>query len=143
MHSYQQYFHFRTETIQRYATKLGYPHSQQINSEITTSLLARIIVIHYIFTKEMSKISLSLSLYIYIQIFPQVLLNWRRKSAEGLSLEYVILNFTKYSAYLFYNIILHFSKLAQQQYNDHYHKYDSTIIFSCLCFMIHQKYTVY
>ncbi|RDX78793.1 Cystinosin-like protein, partial [Mucuna pruriens] len=52
--------------------------------------------------------------------YPQLILNFRRKSVVGLSLDYEILNFTKHWSYLIYNASLFFSPFIQNQY---FHKY--------------------
>ncbi|KAL2564428.1 hypothetical protein AAZV13_19G044600 [Glycine max] len=48
--------------------------------------------------------------------YPQLILNFRRKSVVGLSLDYEILNFTKQWSYLIYNASLFFSPAIQKQY---------------------------
>ncbi|XP_004489563.1 cystinosin homolog [Cicer arietinum] len=52
--------------------------------------------------------------------YPQIILNFRRKSVVGLSLDYTILNFTKHWSYLIYNVSLFFSPLIQRQYFEKY-----------------------
>ncbi|KAL0549514.1 hypothetical protein IC582_013998 [Cucumis melo] len=52
--------------------------------------------------------------------YPQLLLNFRRKSVVGLSFDYVVLNFTKQASYLIYNATLFFSPIVQKQYFDKY-----------------------
>ncbi|XP_038884268.1 cystinosin homolog isoform X4 [Benincasa hispida] len=58
--------------------------------------------------------------------YPQVILNFRRKSVVGLSFDYVMLNCTKQSSYLIYNATLFFSSTVQRQYFDKY-GYDQMI----------------
>uniref|UniRef100_A0A7C8Z647 Cystinosin homolog n=2 Tax=Opuntia streptacantha TaxID=393608 RepID=A0A7C8Z647_OPUST len=57
-----------------------------------------------------------------ISFYPQVILNFRRKSVVGLNFDFVILNLTKHSSYLIYNAVLFFSTTVQAQYR---HKYGS------------------
>ncbi|KAG4914984.1 hypothetical protein JHK87_052541 [Glycine soja] len=52
--------------------------------------------------------------------YPQLILNFRRKSVVGLSLDYEILNFTKQWSYLIYNASLFFSPAIQKQYFEKY-----------------------
>nr|XP_011468334.1 PREDICTED: cystinosin homolog isoform X4 [Fragaria vesca subsp. vesca] len=52
--------------------------------------------------------------------YPQVILNFRRKSVVGLSIDFKVLNFTKHSSYLIYNATLYFSSAVQKQYFDKY-----------------------
>ncbi|KAK7380829.1 hypothetical protein VNO78_33348 [Psophocarpus tetragonolobus] len=53
--------------------------------------------------------------------YPQIILNFHRKSVVGLSLDYEILNLTKHCSYLIYNASLFFSPDVQKQY---FEKYD-------------------
>ncbi|CAL0323038.1 unnamed protein product [Lupinus luteus] len=55
-----------------------------------------------------------------ISFYPQVILNFRRKSVVGLNFDFVILNLTKHSCYLIYNCSLYFSSVIQKQYKDKY-----------------------
>ncbi|KAM1014993.1 hypothetical protein ACFX13_045578 [Malus domestica] len=51
-----------------------------------------------------------------ISFYPQVILNFRRKSVVGLNFDFVVLNLTKHSSYLIYNASLYFSSAVQKQY---------------------------
>ncbi|CAM8985994.1 hypothetical protein QQ045_006084 [Rhodiola kirilowii] len=51
-----------------------------------------------------------------VSFYPQVFLNYRRKSVVGLNFDFVVLNLTKHSSYLIYNASLYFSKAVQKQY---------------------------
>ncbi|KNA14586.1 hypothetical protein SOVF_106160 [Spinacia oleracea] len=51
-----------------------------------------------------------------ISFYPQVIMNFRRKSVVGLNFDFVILNLTKHSSYLVYNVVLYFSASVQAQY---------------------------
>ncbi|KAJ8432561.1 hypothetical protein Cgig2_009325 [Carnegiea gigantea] len=55
-----------------------------------------------------------------ISFYPQVILNFRRKSVVGLNFDFVILNLTKHSSYLIYNVVLFFSTTVQAQYRRKY-----------------------
>ncbi|KAK6928452.1 PQ-loop repeat [Dillenia turbinata] len=55
-----------------------------------------------------------------ISFYPQVILNFRRKSVVGLNFDFVLLNLTKHSSYLIYNATLYFSAAVQQQYREKY-----------------------
>ncbi|RZC58776.1 hypothetical protein C5167_006079 [Papaver somniferum] len=52
--------------------------------------------------------------------YPQVILNFRRKSVVGLNFDFVVLNLTKHSSYLIYNASLYFSPVVQRQYREKY-----------------------
>ncbi|XP_054786475.1 cystinosin homolog isoform X2 [Prosopis cineraria] len=53
-----------------------------------------------------------------ISFYPQVILNYRRKSVVGLNFDFVLFNLTKHSSYLFYNASLFFSPAVQKQYRN-------------------------
>ncbi|GAB4847925.1 hypothetical protein Ancab_026985 [Ancistrocladus abbreviatus] len=55
-----------------------------------------------------------------ISFYPQVILNFRRKSVVGLNFDFVLLNLTKHSSYLVYNATLYFSSAVQKQYREKY-----------------------
>ncbi|XP_027351732.1 cystinosin homolog isoform X1 [Abrus precatorius] len=55
-----------------------------------------------------------------VSFYPQVILNFRRKSVVGLNFDFVLLNLTKHSSYLIYNAFLYFSSAIQKQYFDKY-----------------------
>ncbi|KAK9925423.1 hypothetical protein M0R45_033747 [Rubus argutus] len=55
-----------------------------------------------------------------VGFYPQVILNFRRKSVVGLSIDFVVLNLTKHSSYLIYNATLYFSSAVQEQYFQKY-----------------------
>ncbi|KAF8390571.1 hypothetical protein HHK36_025098 [Tetracentron sinense] len=52
--------------------------------------------------------------------YPQVILNFRRKSVVGLNFDFLVLNLTKHSSYLIYNVSLFFSPVVQRQYHEKY-----------------------
>lgn len=52
--------------------------------------------------------------------YPQVILNYRRKSVVGLNFDFLVLNITKHSSYLIYNAALFFSPVIQKQYREKY-----------------------
>ncbi|XP_021890404.1 cystinosin homolog [Carica papaya] len=58
--------------------------------------------------------------------YPQVVLNFRRKCVVGLNFDFVLLNLTKHSSYMIYNVCLYFSPTIQKQYFEKY-GYDQMI----------------
>ncbi|KAJ7527814.1 hypothetical protein O6H91_16G072500 [Diphasiastrum complanatum] len=52
--------------------------------------------------------------------YPQVILNYRRKSVVGLNFDFLVFNLTKHSSYLIYNAALYFSPAVQRQYREKY-----------------------
>ncbi|XP_054795589.1 cystinosin homolog [Prosopis cineraria] len=55
-----------------------------------------------------------------VSFYPQVILNYHRKSVVGLNFDFVVLNLTKHTSYLLYNASLYFSSTIQKQYRDKY-----------------------
>nr|GMD01193.1 cystinosin homolog [Ipomoea batatas] len=55
-----------------------------------------------------------------ISFYPQVILNFRRKSVIGLNFDFVVLNLTKHTSYLIYNASLFFGSAVQRQYRQKY-----------------------
>nr|POE88789.1 cystinosin like [Quercus suber] len=55
-----------------------------------------------------------------IGYYPQIILNFRRKSVVGLSFDFAVLNLLKHSTYLIYNASLYFSSVIQKQYYEKY-----------------------
>ncbi|XP_028122933.1 cystinosin homolog isoform X1 [Camellia sinensis] len=55
-----------------------------------------------------------------ISFYPQIIMNFRRKSVVGLNFDFVVLNLTKHSSYLIYNASLFFSSVVQDQYRQKY-----------------------
>ncbi|XP_075642526.1 cystinosin homolog [Castanea sativa] len=55
-----------------------------------------------------------------IGYYPQIILNFRRKSVVGLSFDFAVLNLIKHSTYLIYNASLYFSSAIQKQYYEKY-----------------------
>ncbi|PON44040.1 Lysosomal cystine transporter [Parasponia andersonii] len=55
-----------------------------------------------------------------ISSYPQIILNFRRRSVVGLNFDFVVLNITKRSSYLIYNATLYFCSAVQKQYYEKY-----------------------
>ncbi|XP_040069756.2 cystinosin homolog [Ixodes scapularis] len=51
-----------------------------------------------------------------VSFYPQIFLNWKRKSVVGLSFDFIGLNLTGFLAYSFFNIGMFFSKDVQAEY---------------------------
>eukprot|EP00271_Cylindrocystis_brebissonii_P006825 TRINITY_DN19655_c0_g1_i1.p1 TRINITY_DN19655_c0_g1~~TRINITY_DN19655_c0_g1_i1.p1 ORF type:complete len:285 (-),score=29.50 TRINITY_DN19655_c0_g1_i1:328-1182(-) len=52
--------------------------------------------------------------------WPQVILNYKRKSVVGLNFDFVIFNLTKHTSYLIFNASMFFSATVQAQYRETY-----------------------
>ncbi|KDP46357.1 hypothetical protein JCGZ_10197 [Jatropha curcas] len=73
-----------------------------------------------------------------VSFYPQVILNFRRKSVVGLNFDFVVLNLTKHSAYLVYNASMYFSSAVQKQYLNKYgHKQMIPVAVNDVAFSIH------
>ncbi|KAK7266855.1 hypothetical protein RIF29_19513 [Crotalaria pallida] len=55
-----------------------------------------------------------------ISFYPQVILNFQRKSVVGLNFDFAVINLIKQVAYLIYNVSMYFSSVVQKQYADKY-----------------------
>ncbi|KAJ9135418.1 hypothetical protein P3X46_032604 [Hevea brasiliensis] len=73
-----------------------------------------------------------------ISFYPQVILNFRRKSVVGLNFDFMVLNLTKHSSYLIYNASLFFSSAIQKQYFEKYgHEQMIPVAANDVAFSIH------
>jgi len=55
-----------------------------------------------------------------ISFYPQVWVNYKRKSVEGLSFDFLLFNITGYTGYSIFNCALYFSSVVQEQYREKY-----------------------
>ncbi|KAJ1685786.1 hypothetical protein LUZ63_017176 [Rhynchospora breviuscula] len=69
--------------------------------------------------------------------YPQVILNYRRKSVVGLNFDFLMLNMTKHSSYLIYNAAMYFSPEIQRQYHEKYGDEMIPVALNDVCFSIH------
>ncbi|RKP06969.1 cystinosin [Thamnocephalis sphaerospora] len=69
--------------------------------------------------------------------YPQVLLNWRRKSVQGLSLDFVYLNLVGFTAYAIYNTVLFCSEPVRRQYRERHSGEDSLVQLNDVVFGLH------
>jgi uncharacterized protein with PQ loop repeat len=69
--------------------------------------------------------------------YPQIWENWKTYNVEGLSFDFVGFNFIKHSSYGIYNVVLHFSKSVQHQYEAHYHTTTIPVATNDVFFSIH------
>lgn len=51
-----------------------------------------------------------------VSFYPQIYLNWKRKSVGGLSFDFIGLNLTGFLAYSFFNLGMFFSRIVQDEY---------------------------
>eukprot|EP01125_Pyxidicula_operculata_P013324 TRINITY_DN4409_c0_g2_i1.p1 TRINITY_DN4409_c0_g2~~TRINITY_DN4409_c0_g2_i1.p1 ORF type:complete len:265 (+),score=8.97 TRINITY_DN4409_c0_g2_i1:110-904(+) len=55
-----------------------------------------------------------------VSFYPQVYMNWKRKSVVGLSFDFLILNITGYLNYSMYNCLMYFDQYLHDLYIDHF-----------------------
>ncbi|KAK3281185.1 hypothetical protein CYMTET_11011 [Cymbomonas tetramitiformis] len=73
-----------------------------------------------------------------ISFYPQVILNWKRKSVTGLSFDFLMINLTKHTCYLLYNAAFILSSTVRAQYRDRYgHDTIIPVTVSDLAFSVH------
>ncbi|KAK2366328.1 cystinosin protein [Trifolium repens] len=73
-----------------------------------------------------------------ISFYPQVILNFRRKSVVGLNFDYAVLNLVKQIYYMVYNCSLYFSPAVQKQYGNKYgHKQMNPVALNDIAFSAH------
>jgi cystinosin len=55
-----------------------------------------------------------------ISFYPQIWVNWRRKSVVGFSFDYLALNIFGYMCYSIFNLVMYLSPIIQEQYKFEY-----------------------
>ncbi|WIA14683.1 hypothetical protein OEZ85_003181 [Tetradesmus obliquus] len=55
-----------------------------------------------------------------ISFYPQLLINWRRKSVAGVSFDYLAFNVAGFACYSVFNLALKFSPVVQQEYHSRF-----------------------
>ena len=69
--------------------------------------------------------------------YPQILLNYRRKSTKGLSNDFAILNFMGWSFYSAYLISMYYDKEIQEMYAERFSNESSTVQSNDVAFSVH------
>ncbi|XP_058751323.1 cystinosin homolog [Vicia villosa] len=73
-----------------------------------------------------------------VSFYPQIYLNYKRKSVVGLNIDYALLNTVKQIYYLIYNASLYFSPTVQKQYGNKYgHKQMNPVALNDVAFSVH------
>lgn len=72
-----------------------------------------------------------------ICFYPQVLLNYRRKSTQGLSNDFAILNFMGWSFYSAYLVSMYFDDEIKQMYSERFKNHSSTVASNDVAFSVH------
>ncbi|KAI9203550.1 L-cystine transporter [Polychytrium aggregatum] len=68
--------------------------------------------------------------------YPQLLLNYRRKSVTGLSFDFLALNFIGFTCYSLYNVIFFASPLIRDQYKNRWGS-ENLVGLNDVCFSVH------
>uniref|UniRef100_A0A1I7XU70 Cystinosin homolog n=1 Tax=Heterorhabditis bacteriophora TaxID=37862 RepID=A0A1I7XU70_HETBA len=72
-----------------------------------------------------------------ISFYPQIILNFQRKSVIGLNFDFLLLNVIGFSAYAFYNIFIYFSETVQAEYEKEHPRSPIPVLLNDVVFAIH------
>lgn len=72
-----------------------------------------------------------------ISFYPQVFLNFRRKSVKGLSIDFVSLNVVGFASYAFYATNFMFNEDVREEYRKRYHGHDNSVQLNDVAFAVH------
>jgi cystinosin len=72
-----------------------------------------------------------------ISFYPQMILNWARKSVVGLSFDYQVYNILAYSCYSVYNGCFYWNKSVQRAYRRKHNGSESQVALSDVFFAVH------
>ncbi|ORY97579.1 PQ loop repeat-domain-containing protein [Syncephalastrum racemosum] len=72
-----------------------------------------------------------------ISFYPQAILNWRRKSVQGLSIDFLYYNVFGFLCYSVFNLAFFTSKEIQREYKDRNHDSDNLVRANDVFFAIH------
>ncbi|ORY64603.1 PQ loop repeat-domain-containing protein [Leucosporidium creatinivorum] len=72
-----------------------------------------------------------------LSFYPQALLNYRRKSVSGLSLDFLVLNPLGFACYSTYNLVLLWSPVARHQYAQRHHGRSPEVRVNDVAFAVH------
>ncbi|KAL1914433.1 uncharacterized protein VTP21DRAFT_8885 [Calcarisporiella thermophila] len=72
-----------------------------------------------------------------LSFWPQVLLNWKRKSVQGLSLDFVALNVWGFLCYTVFNLAFYTSDEIQREYREHHGGQNNLVQLNDVFFSLH------
>ncbi|CAE6435118.1 unnamed protein product [Rhizoctonia solani] len=72
-----------------------------------------------------------------VSFYPQVFLNIRRKSVEGLSIDFVSLNVVGFASYAIYTTNFYFNEEVREEYRQRHNGYDNSVQLNDVAFAIH------
>ncbi|CAH0478425.1 unnamed protein product [Peronospora belbahrii] len=72
-----------------------------------------------------------------VSFYPQVFLNRKRRSVEGLSLDYTVLNMLGFTCYSIFNVAFYYSESVQQQYMRRHNGHRNAVELNDVFFSLH------
>lgn len=72
-----------------------------------------------------------------ISFYPQVILNWRRKSVEGLSIDFATLNTLGHLSYAIYNLNFYFNPNVRREYRNRHQGHENSVQPNDVAFAVH------
>ncbi|EGZ09939.1 hypothetical protein PHYSODRAFT_318424 [Phytophthora sojae] len=72
-----------------------------------------------------------------VSFYPQAILNRQRRSVEGLSLDYAVLNMLGFARYTVFNVAFYYSESAQQQYMRRHGGHHNAVELNDVFFSLH------
>lgn len=72
-----------------------------------------------------------------ISFYPQMLMNYRRKSVQGLNFDFLLLNLIGFTAYSVYNLAMYYSPSVQSEYLNENPRAQIPVLFNDVFFAIH------
>lgn len=72
-----------------------------------------------------------------VSFYPQMFMNYERKSVHGLSLDFIILNMTGFIFYSFFNFCLLFVEVVKDEYREMHHGANAEVTLNDLFFSCH------
>ncbi|KAJ1654781.1 hypothetical protein IWQ61_005346 [Dispira simplex] len=72
-----------------------------------------------------------------VSFYPQVLLNYRRKSVQGLSIDFLVYNSFGFACYALYNITFYASDTVRQEYRERNAGQENLVRFNDVVFAVH------
>ncbi|KAG8927940.1 hypothetical protein FRC00_001952 [Tulasnella sp. 408] len=72
-----------------------------------------------------------------ISFYPQAILNYKRKRVDGLSIDFVVLNFVSFGCYSFYSFNFLFNERVRDEYRQRHEGKDNSVAPNDLAFALH------
>jgi len=72
-----------------------------------------------------------------ISFYPQIWLNWRRKSVVGLAFDYIVFNVIGFACYSAFNLAFYFSSIIQDQYKEQNNGKENLVQINDVFFAVH------